>query len=358
MIELRHVTKKYENATPLDDVSVTVNEGDVIAIIGPSGTGKSTLLRSINMLTPPTSGQVFIDGEEITAEDADVERLRRKCGMVFQQFNLFEHLTVLENVCEPQIHILKRSKQEASDTAMKYLRKVGLAKQIYKYPDELSGGQKQRVAIARTLASDPKVILFDEPTSALDPAMVAEVKYIIRQLADEGRTMMIVTHEMEFAKHVANRVFYMYQGGIYEEGTAEEIFEHPKKELTRRFIKQISSLQLSLEAGNTDFIGIVYELHNFCEKCMVSHRLATHIDLFFEELLFNTVLTKMQTGDILNIELESAQGGENVSTTVTANTKGVITDSILNEMDDISDDLVMHSVKNISVEDGKITAEF
>ncbi|MDO5436474.1 MAG: ATP-binding cassette domain-containing protein, partial [Clostridia bacterium] len=149
MIELRHVTKKYDNAMPLNDVSVTINEGDVIAVIGPSGTGKSTLLRGINMLTPPTSGQIFIDGEEITAKNADVKRIRRKCGMVFQQFNLFGHLTILENVCEPQIHILKRAPREAADIAVKYLKQVGLANKLYNYPDELSGGQMQRAAIAR-----------------------------------------------------------------------------------------------------------------------------------------------------------------------------------------------------------------
>ena len=358
MIELRHVTKRYENATPLNDVSVTVNEGDVIAVIGPSGTGKSTLLRCINMLAPPSSGQIFIGGEEITAAGADVERLRRKCGMVFQQFNLFEHLTVLENVCEPQIHILKRSPQEACDVAMKYLRKVGLAKQIYKYPDELSGGQKQRAAIARTLAGSPEVILFDEPTSALDPAMAAEVEYIIRQLADEGCTMMIVTHVMDFARHVANRVFYMDQGGIYEEGTPEEIFEHPKKELTRRFIKRIRSLQLRLEAGKSDFVSIVYEIHQYCEKCMVSSRKAAHMDLFFEELLFNTVLPGMQEGDMLNVELETAQGGENISAVVTADTAGAIRETVLDEMDGIARDLVTGSTKSISVEEGRITAEF
>ena len=358
MIELRHVTKIYENATPLNDVNVTINEGDVIAIIGPSGTGKSTLLRSINMLTPPTSGQVFIEGEEITAEGADVERLRRKCGMVFQQFNLFGHLTVLENVCEPQIHILKRSPQEACDLAMKYLRKVGMAKQIYNYPDELSGGQMQRVAIARTLACDPSVILFDEPTSALDPTMVGEVEYIIRQLAEEGRTMVIVTHEMEFAKHIANRVFYMDQGGIYEEGTVEEIFEHPKKELTRRFIRQISSLQLVINSDMVDFVSTVSDLQNFCKKNMISRHTANHIGLFLEEMILHAILPTMQPGEELHVELESEIDGENVNITMTDNEDEILTKDIMDRLDKISRDIVMHSTKKLSVEEGKIVAEF
>ena len=358
MIELRNVTKEYDNSTPLKDVSVTVNEGDIIAVIGPSGTGKSTLLRCINMLTPPTSGQIFIDEEEITAKGADVERLRRKCGMVFQQFNLFGHLTVLENVCEPQIHILKRTPQEACDIAMKYLRKVGMAKQIYNYPDSLSGGQMQRVAIARTLACDPRIILFDEPTSALDPTMVGEVEYIIRQLAEEGRTMMIVTHEMEFAKNVANRVFYMDQGGICEEGSVEDIFEHPKKERTRRFIRQIRFLQLTMEAGNTDFVSIISDLQRFCEKNLISRRMANRIGLFLEEFLYNIVLPEMQPGRVLSIELESAKAGENANITVTDNGAGIFTKDVIDKMDNISRDIVMHSVKSFSMKEDGITAVF
>lgn len=366
MIELRHVTKQYENATPLNDVSVTIREGDVIAVIGPSGTGKSTLLRSINMLTPPTSGQILIDGEEITAKGADVKRLRRKCGMVFQQFNLFGHLTVLENACEPQIHILKRKPREAAEIAIKYLRKVGMAGKIYSYPDELSGGQMQRVAIARTLACDPEVILFDEPTSALDPTMVAEVEYIIRQLAEEGRTMMIVTHEMEFAKHVANRVFFMDQGGIYEEGTPDEIFNHPRRELTRRFIRQLNLLSLTLEAGSADLVNTVSELQYFCEKNMVSRRTSFQIGLFMEELLFNTALPKMKPGEKLLVELESTKNGENVTVNVTEgdseDTKnvhsGILTEEILGAMDEISRNLTTFSAKDLTVSNGRITATF
>jgi len=199
MIRIEHLRKVYPNATPLADVNVTINKGDVISIIGPSGTGKSTLIRCINMLETPTSGDIWVDGVHITDKKCDINKVRQKMGMVFQSFNLFNHMNVIENIMAAPMDLLKRTKQQAYDEGMKLLRMVGLADKAFNYPDELSGGQKQRVAIARTLAMEPEVILFDEPTSALDPTMVGEVQAVIRELARQGLTMMIVTQEMRFA---------------------------------------------------------------------------------------------------------------------------------------------------------------
>ena len=229
MIEIRHLRKEYEDTTPLKDVNAVINSGDIIAVIGPSGTGKSTLLRCINMLETPTSGQIIVDGQIINDGKCDLNEVRKKMGMVFQSFNLFGHLTVIENIMNPQITLLGRSRQEAYEKAMDLLSKVGLSSKALAYPDELSGGQQQRIAIARTLAMDPEIIHFDEPTSALDPSMIGEVQSIIRMIAKTGRTMMIVTHEMDFAKKISNRVWYMDEGGIYEEGTPKQIFENPRQ---------------------------------------------------------------------------------------------------------------------------------
>ena len=244
MIELRHLRKEYDQAIPLKDVNVTINKGDVIAVIGPSGTGKSTLLRCINLLETPTSGEVLIDGKDITEKGVNINRVRTKLGMVFQSFNLYEHLTVVENCMLAQTVLLKTPRQAAYDKAMSLLRSVGMEKQALQYPDQLSGGQKQRAAIARTLSTDPEIILFDEPTSALDPLTVGEVEDIIEKLSKKGCTMMLVTHSMSFARTVSNRVFYMDQGGIYEEGSPEQIFDAPQKELTRRFIRRLENLEM------------------------------------------------------------------------------------------------------------------
>ena len=298
MIELRHLNKAYENAEPLRDVSATVNDGDVIAVIGPSGTGKSTLLRCINLLEKPTGGQIFLNGEEITARGYDARRARRKMGMVFQSFNLFGHLTVIENLMTPPMDLLGKSRQEAYDKGMELLRRVGLTDKDFNYPDELSGGQQQRVAIARTLAMDPEIILLDEPTSALDPTMVSEVQSVIRDLSRSGKTMMIVTHEMNFARSISNRVFYMDEGGVYEDGTPEEIFEHPKKERTRRFIRQLRVLELAIDSRDFDFIGAGAEIDRYCLQNDVAAKEKYRIRLAVEELVQQILLPRLPNPSI------------------------------------------------------------
>ena len=298
MIELRHLKKTYENAEPLKDVSVTIRKGDIIAVIGPSGTGKSTLIRCINLLERPTGGQIFLDGEEITARGYNVCRARQKMGMVFQSFNLFGHLTVIENLMTAPIDLLGRSRQEAYDRAMELLRRVGLADKALNYPEELSGGQQQRVTIARTLAMDPGIILFDEPTSALDPAMTAEVQAVIRDLGRSGKTMMIVTHELNFARSVANRVFYMDQGGIYEDGTPEQIFDHPQKELTRRFIKKLRVLELYIDSREYDFIGAGAEIDRYCLQNDMAPKDKFRVRLVIEELVQQILLPRLEQPQI------------------------------------------------------------
>ena len=285
MIELKHVKKAYEMGTPLKDVNAVINDGDVISVIGPSGTGKSTLLRCINQIERPTSGQVFFNGEEITAPGYDIKKVRRKMGMVFQSFNLFGHLTVIENIMRPPMDLLGTSKQDAYDNGMRLLRQVGLADRALRYPDELSGGQKQRVAIARTLAMDPEVILLDEPTSALDPTMVGEVEAVIRDLSSSGKTMMIVTHDMRFSRSICNRVFYMDQGGIYDDDTPDVIFDNPQKELTRRFIYQLKVLELFIDSKTYDYLGEGAEIDRYCQKNQIPYTAAVNIKLAVEELV-------------------------------------------------------------------------
>ena len=294
MIELVHLEKKYERATPLKDVNAVIKDGDVISVIGPSGTGKSTLIRCINMLERPTGGQILLDGVDITAPKYDLTQARRKMGMVFQSFNLFGHLTVIENLMLAQTDILKKSKQEAYETGVALLRRVGLAGRELQYPEQLSGGQKQRVAIARTLAMDPDVILLDEPTSALDPTMVGEVQTVIRDLAHSGKTMMIVTHEMSFARAICNRVFYMDDGGIYEDGTPEQIFDAPQKEKTRRFIRKLKVLEFLIENEDFDFIGAGTQIDTYCMQNEIPPRTKYRIRLAFEELLQQLLLPVLQ----------------------------------------------------------------
>lgn len=284
MIELRHLQKAYPNSMPLKDVCATIHKGDVIAVIGASGCGKSTLLRCINMLDPPTGGQIIVGGEDITAPGYDLNRLRMKVGMIFQSFNLFSHQSVIENIMQPQMKLLGRSKQEAYDKAYLLLSVMGLSRQQFQFPDQISGGQQQRVAIARALAMDPDILLLDEPTSALDPAMVGEVEAVIYDLAKRGTTMLLVTHDMNFARNVSNRVFYMDEGGVYEDGTPEQIFRNPLKEKTRRFIRGMSSLTVNISNGEFDYPKTISDIEKFAVRQGLGARMGHKLQMVFEEL--------------------------------------------------------------------------
>ncbi len=238
ILRLSHLEKQFGTHAVLRDISFSVEKGEVISIIGSSGSGKSTMLRCINLLETPTGGQIFFEGKDITAKDVDLSRYRARVGMVFQQFNLFHNMSVLANCVSPQTTVLGRKKQEAEERAREYLSRVGMSAYLDARPAQLSGGQKQRVAIARTLAMDPDIILFDEPTSALDPEMVGEVLEVMQSLAQTGLTMLVVTHEMAFARDVSSRVMFMDGGVIAEDGLPEEIFQAPKQARTREFLSR------------------------------------------------------------------------------------------------------------------------
>jgi polar amino acid transport system ATP-binding protein len=238
-ISIRNAVKDFGIVMALNGTSLEIKSGEVVLIIGPSGSGKSTLLRSVNRLEVLTSGEIFIDGDSVTNPDSDIRLIREEVGMVFQDFNLFPHLSVLENISISPRQVKKEPKESALQNAMRLLKQVGLEEKAESYPGELSGGQKQRVAIARALAMNPKVMLFDEPTSALDPEMVKEVLDVMLDLAKNGMTMMVVSHEMGFARAAADRVIFMDEGQIVEEGTPSDLFDHPKEERTKQFLKHI-----------------------------------------------------------------------------------------------------------------------
>ncbi|MBQ9005174.1 MAG: amino acid ABC transporter ATP-binding protein [Atopobiaceae bacterium] len=320
LIHVEHLRKEFSDATPLEDVSFDINEGDVIAVIGPSGTGKSTLLRCMNLLDQPTAGTIVVDGEEITDPRCDVPRVRQKMGMVFQSFNLFDNLTVLGNVCAAPMKLLKMPTDEAHRQGLELLGRVGIADKADSFSDELSGGQKQRVAIARAIAMRPKILLLDEPTSALDPTMIAEVLAVIRSLALEGMTMMIVTHEMRFARTVSNRVFYMDQGGIYEEGTPEQIFERPERERTRAFIRRLKTLRISIDPASQNFPAISTRIERFGSDAALSSHAQRNLMLAFEELVFQCLmpgLRKRGSNEAIEVAIEHAEEDNSMSMRVT-----------------------------------------
>ena len=241
IISVKDLVKEYNHGdvVALDHCDLDVKKGEVVAIIGPSGSGKSTLLRSLNLLEEPTAGEIYFEGVELSSKKVDINRHRQKMGMVFQHFNLFPHKTVLENIMMAPVTLKLKTPREAQAQAVKLLERVGLADKKDEYPNMLSGGQKQRIAIVRALAMEPEVMLFDEPTSALDPEMVGEVLDVMRELAGEGMTMIVVTHEMGFAREVADRVIFMADGSIVEAGTPQQIFDEPKEERTRNFLSKV-----------------------------------------------------------------------------------------------------------------------
>jgi len=239
VIKVDGLHKYFGELEVLKGISANIEKGEVVCVIGPSGSGKSTFLRCLNLLEEPTKGEIYLDGVSMIEHRKDIDKLRMKAGMVFQQFNLFPNLTVIENIMLAPRKVLKMPVEKARQTAEQLLNRVGLSEKADQYPNRLSGGQKQRVAIARALAMSPEIMLFDEPTSALDPEMVGEVLEVMKQLAQEGMTMVVVTHEMGFAREVADRVFYMDEGIIYEEGTPEQIFTNPQKSRTREFLSKV-----------------------------------------------------------------------------------------------------------------------
>lgn len=304
LIHVEHLQKNYGDVSPLQDINAVIRSGEVIAIIGPSGTGKSTFLRCLNRLETPTGGRVTIFGEDIGRKETDLCGIRRRMGMVFQNFNLFPHLSVIENIMLAPTLLKGETKQNAFSYGMYLLKTVGMAERALAYPDELSGGQKQRVAIARTLAMRPQIVLFDEPTSALDPTMVGEVLAVIRRLAKSGLTMMIVTHEMKFAKDVCTRVFYMDQGEIYEEGAPEEIFDSPKREKTKAFVKRLKVLRFQITSPDYDFIAMSESLRQFGEKHLLTPRQTENLRRAFEEICALNIVPNRDEGNMLEIFTE------------------------------------------------------
>lgn len=347
MIKVEHLEKKFGNLTVLKDINVEIHKGEVISIIGPSGTGKSTFLRCLNLLEQPTGGKIFIDEVDILDKNTDVPKMRQKMGMVFQSFNLFNHLSILENLTIGPIKLLNKTKKEAENKAIELLKMVGLAEKADSFADELSGGQKQRVAIARCLSMDPEIILFDEPTSALDPTMVSEVLAVIRRLAREGMTLAIVTHEMDFARDVSNRVFYMDEGLIYEDGPPEQIFENPKKEKTKEFINRVRSFNYHIDSPNYDLYKMNSEIEQFSEKHVFSHKMVNDILLIIEELL---VLYKSQT-ETMKVDLRISYSEKHNSVEIIFETDDKELNIIENaEPDDIGVMIIKNKTEKIEFE--------
>jgi polar amino acid transport system ATP-binding protein len=318
MIKIDGLYKSFDGTPVLANVNADIKKGECVSIIGPSGAGKSVFLSCLNALVAPDTGRVFIGGLDVFDKNTNINKLHERVGMVHQNFNLFSHLTVLENIILAPLKIKKIPRAAAVVRARELLSMVSLGAKENAYPQELSGGQKQRIAIARAMAMDPQLVLFDEPTSALDPVMAGEVLAVIRGLAKKGLTMVIVTHEMEFAKEVSDRIFYMDSHTIYETGTPEEIFERPQRERTKAFISRLKTLELRVESPEFDLLGQVSRIEQFCIKYDIDRRVINKVQMVFEELsmyLLKNHFGKREKPDIL-VNVDYTEKEKNVLITI------------------------------------------
>ncbi len=341
MIQVRNLRKEYPGVTPLVDVNADFEKGEVVSIIGPSGVGKSTFLRCLNRLEAPTSGHILVDGVDIAGEGVDLPKVRQKIGMVFESGNLFGHRSVLENVMMAPVDVYGLSKEEARRRAHELLYKTGLAERVDCYPDELSGGQRQRLAIARALAMRPEVLLFDEPTGTLEPTMVPEVLDVIRDLAEEGLTMVIVTRETRFARDVSNRVLYLDEGEVYEQGTPEQLFDNPQRERTRNFVFHVRSWSCEVHNARFDFYRMSSSLNDFCMRQFIPHRLANAASVVFEEVMMNRLRPAIEKARDPEIRVTLSSGEEGKDLRLAFSYQGLSEDPLLlDDMDDVPGKLI------------------
>ena len=346
MIRVENLHHRFGTHTIFDGLSLEIRTGEVVGIIGSSGTGKSTLLECMALLTEPEQGKVFLNDTELTRSTISSPTIRGKIGMVFQSFNLFEHMSVVENVMAGLLHLQKLSQRDAYVAAMEQLRQVGMYDKAYLHPEELSGGQKQRVAIARTLAMKPDVILMDEPTSALDPAAKAEVAAVVRMLAQEGRTMVIVSHELELLRSVCTRVVFLHGGRVWEDGKPKKLLNDPEREETRRFVLALRLLELDVDAETFDFIGLQTTLINYAAQTGISQTLLTKLQSVLEEL-FQVIILQSRVKNKMKISVECSDRSDALSGRVLCTGPEI-------DMDDprqfISWQIIQKRAKSITVE--------
>ncbi|MBR0261695.1 MAG: amino acid ABC transporter ATP-binding protein [Selenomonadaceae bacterium] len=348
IIEVHGLKKSFDKLDVLRGVDLTVEEGERIAIIGGSGCGKSVFLRCLELLEIPNAGKIFIAGHEITAPNVDIDRIRRNMGMVWQKFNLFTHMDVMENLTVAPIKLLGMTKEAAREKAMQLLAQVGLTSKAESYPEFLSGGQQQRIAICRSLMMNPKVILFDEPTSALDPTMVGEVLAVIRMLAKQDLTMIIVTHEMNFAREVATRILFFADGEIYEQGTPAEIFDAPKRPKTVAFIHKQKYFNYEISERHFDLMKMQGGIHMFAEKYGLTARQSNRLQLCCEELIYEMLEHSCTGENIVEITLDIAYAEINNSVGVKFSCAGKLYNPLDRDFDEMEEEnlgaMILHNL--------------